>query len=98
MLETSGDEGVSIIKVCRIEEDNGCKACRDDDVGANDKVKEVLVSNTRADEDHGEIFSTLDLEIWVLANVRSKRWKVAARKRRSKPIRTTLRRRWLRVA
>ena len=40
LMETSGDEGISIIQACMIEEDNGCKAYR---VGV---VKEVSVSNT----------------------------------------------------
>ena len=99
LLETLGDEGVSIIEACMIEEDNGCEAYRVDDVAANDKVKEVFVNNTtRVDDDHGETSSTLDPETWALADVRPKRRKVAARKRRSKPIRTTLRWKWLRVA
>ena len=46
MLETSGDEGVSIIKACMTEEDNECEAYWVDDVAANDKVKEVFVNNT----------------------------------------------------
>ena len=99
MLKTSGDEGVSIIKACMIEEDNRCESYRVDDVAVYNKVKEVVVNNTtRADDDHGETSSTLDLETWALADVRPKRQKVAARKRRSKPIRTTLRRTWIRVA
>ena len=98
LLETSGDEGVSIIKACMIEEDNGCEAYRVDDIATNDKVKEVFVNNTRVDDDHGETSSTLDPNTWALADVRPKRRKVAARKRRSKLIRTTLRRKWLRVA
>ena len=99
MFETSGDEGVSIIEACMIEEDNGCKAYKVDDVAANDKVKEVFVNDTkRVDDDHGETSSTLDPETWALKCVRPKRRKVAARKRRSKPIRTTLRWKWLRVA
>ena len=53
LLKTSGDEGVSIIEACMIEEDNGCEAYRVDDVAANDKVKEVFVNNTtRVDDDH----------------------------------------------
>ena len=53
MLETSGDEGVTIIEPCMIEEDNGCEAYRVGDVAANDKVKEVFVNNTtRVDDDH----------------------------------------------
>ena len=55
-------------------------------------------NTTRVDDDHGETSSTLDPKIWALADVRPKGRKVAARKRRSKPIRTTLRWKWLRVA
>ena len=99
LLETSGDEGVMIIEACMIKEDNGCEAYRFGDVAMNEKVKEVFVNNTtRVDDDHGETSSTLDPETWALADVRPKRWKVAARKRRSKPIRTTLRWKWLKVA
>ena len=65
MLKTSGDEGVSIIKACMIEEDNRCESYRVDDVAVYNKVKEVFVNNTtRADDDHGETSSTLDLETW----------------------------------
>ena len=98
LLETSGDEGVSIIKACMIEEDNGCEAYRVDDIATNDKVKEVFVNNTRVDDDHGETSSTLDPKTWALVDVRPNRQKVAARKRRKIPIRTTLRWKWLRVA
>ena len=80
-----------------IEEDNGCESYRVDNVATNNKVKEVFVNNIRVD-DYGETSSTLDLETWALADVRPKRWNVAARKRRSKLIRTTLRWKWLRVA
>ena len=97
-METLGDEEVSIIEACMIEEDNVCEAYVDN-AAVNDKVKEVFVNNTtRVDDDHGETSSTLDPETWALADVRPKRRKVAARKRRSKPIRTTLRRKWIRVA
>ena len=66
LFETSGDEGVSIIEACMIEEDNGCKAYKVDDVAANDKVKEVFVNDTkRVDDDHGET--------WALTDVRPKR-------------------------
>ena len=67
---------------------------------AKDNVKEMFVNNITSlvDDGHGEISSTLDLETMALAYVRPKRQKVTERKRRSKPIRTTLRRRWLRVA
>ena len=97
LLQTSGDKGVSIIKACMIEEDNGHEAYTVDDVAANDKVKEVFVNNTtRVDDDHGETSSTLDPETWALADVRPKRRKVAAGKERLKPMRiTTLRRRWI---
>ena len=65
-----------------IEEDTKCEAYRVDD-----KVKEVFVNNTtRADNDHGETSSTLHPETWALGDVRPKIGKVAARKRRSKPI------------
>ena len=88
-LETSGDKGVIIIKACMIEEHNGCKAYRFGDVAANDKVKKVFVNNTtRVDDDHGKTSSTLDPKTWALTYVKPKRRKVAARKRRSKPIRS----------
>ena len=67
LLETSGDEGVSIIETYMIEEGNMCDSYRVDDVAANDKVKEVFVNNTtRVDDDHGETSSILDLETWAL--------------------------------
>ena len=93
LLETSGDEGVIKIEACMIEKDNRCEDYRVDDIATNNKVKEVFVNNTRVDDDHGETSSTLDPETWALPYVRPKRWKVAARKRRSKPIW-----KWLRVA
>ena len=81
LFETSGDEGVMIIEACMIKEDNGCEAYRVDDVATNDKLKEVFVNNTtRVNHDHCETFSTLDPHTWALTDVRSKRWKVAARK------------------
>ena len=87
LLEISGDQGVRIIESCLI------------DVAMNDKVKEVFVNNTaRVDDEHGETSSTLEQETWALVDVRPKRRKVAERKGRSKPIRTTLRWKWLRVA
>ena len=70
-----------------------------DVVATNNKVKELFVNNTtKEDDDHGETSSKLDPDTWPLADVRPKRWKVAARKQRSKPIRTTFRWKWLRVA
>ena len=81
-----------------IEEDNGCESYRVDNVATNNKVKEVFVNNTRVDDEHGETPPTLDLETWALADVRPKRWKVVARKRRSKPMQTTLRWKWQRAA
>ena len=61
--ETSSDEDASMSKSCMIEEDNGCEAYTVDEVIVNDKVKEVFVNNTtRADNNHGETSSTLDLE------------------------------------
>ena len=99
LFEISGDEGVSVIEACMIEEDNRCEAYRVDDVAANKKMKEMFVYNTtRVEDDHGKPSSTLNSETWALANVRPKRWKVAAKKRRSKPIQTTLRWKWLRVS
>ena len=63
LLETSGDEGVSLIEAFMIKEDNGCEAYRVDDVAANDKVKKVFVNNTTStNDDHGETFSILDPE------------------------------------
>ena len=68
LLETSGDEGVSIIEACMIEEDNVCNAYRVDDGATNDKVKEVSVNNaTRVDENHDETSSTLDPETWAFS-------------------------------
>ena len=99
LFKTLGDEGVSIIEACMIEEDKWCEAYRVDDIAVNGKVKEMFVNNTtRVDDDHGDTSSTLDSQTWALANVRPKRWKVAAKKRRSKPIQTTLRWKWLRVS
>ena len=99
MFEISGEEEVSVLEACMIEEGNMCDSYRVDDVAANDKVKEMFVNNTtRVDDDHGETSSILDLETWALIDVRTKRRKVVARKRRLKPIRTTLRWKWLRVA
>mgnify|MGYP006889260291 CR=1 FL=1 len=91
MSEILSDEEASMSKACMIEENVGCKAYTVDEVAANDKIKEVGVNNTtRADNDHGENFSTLVPKIWQLrpkANVsRPNRGKVAARKRRSKLI------------
>ena len=63
------------------------------DIEGEPKTKPKL----RVDDDHGETSSTLDPETWALPYVRPKRWKVAARKRRSKPTRTTLRWKWLSV-
>ena len=61
LLETSGNEGVIIIKACMVEKDNGCEPYRVDDVARNNKLKEVFVNNTtRVDNDHGETSSTLD--------------------------------------
>ena len=81
LLETSSDEGVSIIEACMIEEDKWCEAYRVDDIAVNGKVKEMFVNNTtRAGNDHRETSSILDPETWALANVRPKRWKVTARK------------------
>ena len=98
-LETLGDEEVSIIEACMIEEENRCEAYRVGDIAANDKVKEVFVNNTiRADNEHEETSSTLNPETWALVDVRPKRRNVGARNQRSKPIRTTLRWKWLRVA
>ena len=64
LLETSGDEGVSIIEACMIKDDNGCEAYRVDNVAANYKVKDsIFVNNTTSvDDDHGETSSTVDLE------------------------------------
>ena len=85
-METLGDEEVSIIEACMIEEDNVCEAYVDN-AAVNDKVKEVFVNNTtRVDDDHGDTSSTLDSQTWALANVRPKRRNVVARKRRLKPI------------
>ena len=67
LLETSGDEGVSIIEACMIEEDNGCEANKVHEVVVNDKVKEVTMNKTtRMNNDHDKTFSTLVLETWAV--------------------------------
>ena len=47
MFEISGEEEVSVLEACMIEEDNMCEAYRVDDVVANDRVKGMFVSNTQ---------------------------------------------------
>ena len=83
MFEISGEEEVSVLEACMIEEDNMCEAYRVDDVAANKKMKEMFVYNTtRVEDDHGKPSSTLNSKTWALADVRPKTRKVAAEKQR----------------
>ena len=65
---------------------------------ANTCEEEGDVKMKRVDNDHEETFPTKVLETWALTNVRPKRQKVVVKKQRSKPMRTTIRWKWLRVA
>ena len=64
---------------------------------ANTCKEEGDVKPKRVDDDHEETFPTKVLEIWALTDVSPKRRKLAMRKQRSKPMRTTIRWKWLRV-
>ena len=65
---------------------------------ANTCEEEGDVKMKRVDDDHEETFPTKVLETWALTDVRPKRRKVAVRKQRSTPTRTTIRWKWQRVA